>query len=405
MLLIENSVLFLSIEVSVRIIMSIVIRSKKGILTLDIHYGGAKRTRPSTGLKDSEENREFLESKVIPKILFEISQGTYLPKAKSVAVVQTVGEYSKTYFIRHQHDRRDHVNKALQQNFKKHILPDFGDKQIDSITAMQLFDWQNKKLGILAASSVKKYRSILNMMLNDIVIEEIIPKNPFEKVKYPVSIKKYNGDDEDNENSNVDPFSLEEISELIKKTHGYMVNFIGIMAFSGIRPGELIALKWSDVKMDDEYFEIKRAIVRGKFGYTKTVSSKRQVAMIPGVKEYFLEQAKLTKGDRQNESNMVFLNSSKDIFYSHDIIAKQFKALLDKNDNRYLYQLRHSFASLMISNGEDIMAVSKMMGHKSLDITMKTYAKAYKFIRDKTQRKQMGSFMKDWHQSGTIQCA
>ncbi len=93
------------------------------------------------------------------------------------------------------------------------------------------------------------------------------------------------------------------------------------------------------------------------------------------------------------------------IFYSHDIIAKQFKALLGENDNRYLYQLRHSYASLMISNGEDIVTVSKMMGHKSLNITMKTYVKAYEFMIDKTQRKPMGSFMKDWHQSGTIQCA
>ncbi len=51
---------------------------------------------------------------------------------------------------------------------------------------------------------------------------------------------------------------------------------------------------------------------------------------------------------------MVFLNHSNQIFYSHDTIAKQFRDLLEDGDDRYLYQLRHIFASLMISNGEEI---------------------------------------------------
>jgi len=102
---------------------------------------------------------------------------------------------------------------------------------------------------------------------------------------------------------------------------------------------------------------------------------------------------------------MVFLNRNKEHFFSHDTIAKQFKELLNENDKRYLYQLRHSFASLMISSGESIPSVSQMMGHKSPDITMKVYTKAYKVIKEKKARKKIGSFLEDWHQSGTLNCA
>ena len=106
------------------------------------------------------------------------------------------------------------------------------------------------------------------------------------------------------------------------------------MAFSGVRPGELVALKWSDVDFESETFKILRTRIRCEFGPTKTKSSKRVVEMIEGVKEYFLSQYKLTGG---NSYDMVFLNSSSEPFYSHDTIAKQFKELLDEKDERYLY--------------------------------------------------------------------
>jgi len=96
------------------------------------------------------------------------------------------------------------------------------------------------------------------------------------------------------------------------------------------------------------------------------------------------------------------LNSSKKPFYSHDIIAKQFKQLLDEGDNRYLYQLRHSFATMMITEHEDPLWVSGMLGHKSSEITLKTYAKAYKLARDKNKRQKRASFLKKGHSVGTV---
>lgn len=55
----------------------------------------------------------------------------------------------------------------------------------------------------------------------------------------------------------------------------------------------------------------------------------------------------------------------------------------------------------MISYGEEITWVSKMMGHKSANITLKVYAKAYKVLKDKNLQKKRASFLDDWHKSGT----
>ena len=120
--------------------------------------------------------------------------------------------------------------------------------------------------------------------------------------------------------------------------------------------------------------------------------------MLAGVKEFFLEQYKIT-GHLTDE---VFVNSSKLPFYSHDFIAKQFRDLLPKDDTRYLYQLRHSFASMMITEGEDILWVSRMMGHKDSNITLQTYAKAYKISKRKSERKARASFLGKRHSVGIV---
>jgi len=379
--------------------MSVKIRTKNGKLILDIHYGEGRRTRPTTGLKDTVKNRKLLIHDVIPGIEYEISKGVYLPKAERVAVVKTVKEYGELSFQRHLNERRSHVQQTYKNHFYKHIVPKFGKCLVSSITSMQLLDWQNQLLQKYKVSTVKKYKSIFYTIFTDAVIEGIIDSNPFNRVPRPSVIETYNeNDDLEEKDNNVEPFTLDELEALFDVVDDSKRNFYAIMAFSGARPGELTGLQWAQVDFTSETFKILRTRIRGGFGPTKTKSSKRTVEMVGAVRDYFLSQFKLTGG---NLYDMVFLNSSKKPFYSHDIIAKQFKDLLDDKDERYLYQLRHTFASLMISNGEEIGWVSQMMGHKNIDITLKVYASAYKLQKDKNKRKKRGKFLDNWHKSGT----
>ena len=193
----------------------------------------------------------------------------------------------------------------------------------------------------------------------------------------------------DEDDKNINPYTLKEIENLISKAAGYLKNFIAIMAFTGMRPGELVALQYKDLDFTNDIIKIRRTRVLGENGPTKTKSSKRDIEMLPIVKKYLLLQKYLTFNNIDGD---VFLNKSKKIFYSHDTIAVSFKRLT-VNDPRYLYQLRHSFASLMISEGEDMLWVSRVMGHKSLDITLKIYTHAYSVTQDKNGRKQRAKFL------------
>lgn len=116
-------------------------------------------------------------------------------------------------------------------------------------------------------------------------------------------------------------------------------------------------------------------MVKGSTGDVKTISSNRLVDILPLAYRSLQNQLKLTK-----DNSFVFVTKFNKSFYSHDIININFKKLLVKNNikARKLYNLRHTFASQLISNGADIVWVSKMLGHKDVSITLITYTKYIK---------------------------
>jgi integrase len=170
------------------------------------------------------------------------------------------------------------------------------------------------------------------------------------------------------------------------------------MASTGMRPGEIIALKRSDIDFEKRNIKVERTRLRAKKdsevldGLTKTMASRRYVDMLQTAEEALKKQLELTKG-----SDYIFLNHANRPFYNHDIIGVRFKKILKKSGvkARPLYNLRHTFASQLISKGADITWVSKMLGHKDVSITLKIYTK---FIKedDETRLKkiaQMDKFM------------
>lgn len=127
-----------------------------------------------------------------------------------------------------------------------------------------------------------------------------------------------------------------------------------------------------DILFDKKQIKIMQTRVAGKDGTPKTMSSMRYVDILPQTLEVLQSQQKLT-GDKE----YLFYTRSGKRYFSHDTLAASFKRLLIRNKikERVLYNLRHTFASQMISQGVDIVWVSKTLGHKDVSITLSTYTK------------------------------
>ena len=266
--------------------------------------------------------------------------------------------------------------KKLQQttinsywsNFKNHILPFIGNKYRNEISPKQIKEWY-LSVGTLGTLNIC-VNSILKPAFEIAIIEGYIQTSPF-VVKFPILKSDYE----------MNPFSLEEIKLLLNNSDGWFKNFLGIAFFTGMRTGEILALEWKDIMLDDSLVSITKTQTCGLNKRPKTKNSIREIDIISQAEIFFKNQEKIS-GLGQN-----LFNASKRTgkLYGSCSLKYRWKELLKKCNLKYrnIYQTRHSFASNMLSNKEDIFWVSKMLGHKNPNITLERYSRYVKRDRDK----------------------
>jgi len=195
-------------------------------------------------------------------------------------------------------------------------------------------------------------------------MDEIIASNPVRKSR---PLPKH-------EQKDIEPFTLNEISLILSSSVGQDRNLIATLFFTGMRTGELIGLSWGDIDFDMKTISIRQTIGRGIIGSPKTMSSKRVIPILAPLYQYLLDQYEITG----KKNSYVFLNPNGTHFFdSKNIRGGLWKRVLKNAEVKYrtVYHTRHTFASINLSNGEDIMWVSKMLGHKNPKITLERYAK------------------------------
>ena len=337
-----------------------------------------KRINRSTGLEATKSNLRIVKSEVLPQIAQELIASMHSMSNNVLPENDLFENFAEDHFNLLEKQMRSHVFKRTIGNYVLHILPYFKGRKLSSLNPMELESWQNRLLSQYKPLSVQKYRSILYGIFTRAVQNELIIKNPLDTVTAPTVSKAFT---HISDKQTVNPFTQTELDLIttLKDDDTYMPNFIQLMANTGMRPGEIIALTWKDINFDNRTININKTIVNNVCGLPKTPSSVRVIDMIEGAYKALQEQYKLT-----SDVEYVFTNSSRKRFYSHDIINLNFRRrLLENNiDVRPLYQLRHSFASRLIRSGIDITWVSAMLGHKDSSITLQIYTK---FIQEDQQ--------------------
>ena len=362
------------------------IKEQFGHWYLDFYSASGKRQRGSTKLKATVENLKIIKKQIIPDIYDGIGKEPIL-REKEIKN-WTLEDFAIEFFQLKKNKIREHTLNRNIMHFNNHIAPYFAKRELKNITALEIERWQNKLEKNYKSSTIQKLRTIFSEILKKAKDNDFVYRNPFEKV--PGIQKKNTGE--------VNPFTEKELNVIIRNTNGYMKNFIQFMVATGMRPGEIIALKWTDIDLEMKKINVERTRIRSikkgeiQNGEVKTASSERTVDLLILAEEAILRQKELTY-----KYEYVFLNQSKKPFYSHDIIGLNFRKILKKSEikERPLYNLRHTFASQLISKGADITWVSKMLGHKDITITLKVYTKFIKEDDEVRIKKiaQMDKFM------------
>ena len=344
--------------------MGVVVR--QGMLYADFRDSSNKRVRKALELKNSKANRAKAEKVLLPKLVNEYANKHYFSSRK----MPTFGEQLKLSLMLHKQERGTQTNTDYSGIAEKYLFPRFGERKIDSIKPSEIMVLQNElKEKALSSSRINKIRIVLSTTFKDAMMDEIIDKNPLTLVK---TLPK----DRPKEESR-NPFTLEEIKELLHRSTGYLQVYIAIAFFTGMRSSEIIGLRWSDICLEDESISIMRGMVKGELTPTKNAASQRIIELPRRLKPYLKDQF-----DRTGQfQGYIFLSQENKPF--HDIKAirettwkKLFKTV--SVPYRNIYTLRHTFTSHMISHGEDITWVSRNLGHSSVQTTLNHYNKLIK---------------------------
>ncbi|WP_146876924.1 site-specific integrase [Arcobacter sp. CECT 9188] len=325
----------------------------------DILYIVIDGKRLSSKLKDTPTNRKLLEN--------QFKNEEFYKKFNVKTKGKTVIKFCEEVLEEKAKKLQPTTMHSYYSLFKSQIIPFFDKKYPHEITPAILKSWY----------STFKDRSTLNTCVNGIlklafenaIIEEYIKSSPF-IVSFPTLKSNYE----------MKPFNLQEIKLLLDNATGWLRNFLGIAFFTGMRTGEILALEWKDINFEENYISITKTRTKGMTKQPKTKSSIRTIDIISQCEFYLREQRKIT-GLGVN----LFSNNRNRKLYNSTTVSSSFEILLKKCNLEYrsIYHTRHSFASNMLSNKEDIFWVSQMLGHKNTSITVERYSKYIRSTKEK----------------------
>jgi len=188
------------------------------------------------------------------------------------------------------------------------------------------------------------------------------------------------GLDERKDREPVQPMNADEVSLFLATCKKYRNDWYPffLCAFrTGRRLGELLALHWGDIDWKSKYIQVQRAFRNGRITKTKTSRSRRvdmSDQLCDELKDlYKRRKEEGLKAGKGAPEEIVF--HTKGAYTSQNTIRNIWKRMLDKaklRDMRF-HDIRNSFASLLLSNGESPVYVKEQLGHSSIQMTVDIY--------------------------------
>ena len=346
--------------------------------------------KPPVGITAAQEEREakhFAD-------LFEaaVHNGVYIPGMKTQATQTnafglTVGEFiERHYFNRIEKKHSPNTVRFYRSIAEQFILPSFGHLRLTDITVkhQQAFveylsapgsraDRQNSEP--LSAATVKRYSTVFASVMTEACKMGLIEENKIKcgSVEYPKAVKKplqvYNRDE------------VRLFFEALDREPPKIKLMLLCALLLGLRRGEIVALKWSDVNLVDCSLSVTKSAYKDKGEVQKLKPPKSQTSIrtvyftevfARALEEWRTAQAeeRVASGDRWTEQDFIFTNETGDMIslYTPTRICSRFE---EKNGLHHLklHGLRHTCGSLMASHGVDAETVKTVLGHDSIETT------------------------------------
>ncbi len=263
-----------------------------------------------------------------------------------------------------------------------------------------------EKAATLSSTTIRHMHIVINQALKQALKEGKIPRNPAEATSPPKLVKK-----------EAAYLNIEEINNFLDKIKDdpWYVAFLTTIG-TGVRVGELVALRWKDINLNESYINIKKAVYRVKTHAEKGPKTKeiiqppksekgRRKIPLPGdvsaeLRKLKVKQAKekLMLGEAYQGDGKAHNKKQEDwsAFTWPDgrrvdpsYLSKKFKDTLREigREDITFHGLRHSYASALLAAGEHPKVVQELLGHAQISMTLDTYSHVAPELKERAASK------------------
>jgi len=274
---------------------------------------------------------------------------------------------------------------------KNHIVPAFGEMEVKDVDVKRLQGFFNVKANTLVIDTVHKMKQLLNNFFIYAVDEDVVSKNPMSKVK----LRHNTGSDKKGKALRPEirgTILAHVVSNPILKP--IVITFI----LTGLRPQELIALRWANVCLDSKVLYVREAVNRvvefnmdgsvksrsAKIGKTKTPKSVRSFEMPDNLVSALIGWKQYCDANNIN-SEFVFPNTKTGAMRTYSglrSLLERFKSSHGlKSEGISLYTFRHTYATMLIENELNDRLIADLMGHVKTSTLHDNYNTVFKHVR------------------------
>ena len=305
----------------------------------------------------------------------------------------TVGEYLVDQWLPLQKDRvKTTTLNSYQRTIEGYVVPRIGRLRLQDLSATHLNSlyadlrtrggtWQSaakKKQGAdkpLSPKTVRNVHAILSKALNDAVDTGLILSNCAARAKPPRARSV---------SENVDAWTAEELTQFLASVRGDRLSAAWhLTAYTGVRRGELLGLRWSDLDLSSRTLSVRQTLILDYSTPTFSTPKNHEARVINLDEETsaVLEQHRTTQqverrewGEGYLDSGLVFRREDGSLIHP-DRLSQLFDKFVRKSGIRRIkfHGLRHTHATLMLKAGVPVKVVSERLGHADPAFTLRVY--------------------------------
>lgn len=257
--------------------------------------------------------------------------------------------------------------ESYRRNIDKYIIPHLGNIKLQNLLPLQLQSFYSELSKKLSNTTLIYIHRIIHSALKQAMKWQLVIRNVADNVEIPKK-EKYHA-------TVLDSLQLTMLINAVKNTYIYIPVMIAIS--TGMRRGEVLGLTWNNVNLNNATLNVVNSLVPTQDGLKllppKTETSIRKISLSPTLVEI------LKKHKAKNYSSDFVCTLEDGRLISPSSLNHKFKDIIKENNlpNIRFHDLRHSHASLLLSQGVQPKMISERLGHSNISITMDLYSHIY----------------------------